>query len=118
MSEVLEYNDEIAMVSRWAQELLEYYFSILHRPASIMINVDSLTRRFGNLTSEYIKKETLLSYHDRSYRPAAYIGDLHSVSKVHKISVEDPTLVLTLPILTCKIIDETVMNVIMSQSPH
>ena len=76
MSEVLEYDGEIAMVSRWAQELLGYHFSILHRPARIMLDVDSLTRRFGILTSEYIKIATLLFYHDRTCRPAAYTGGL------------------------------------------
>ena len=30
--EVLGYNGSIAMVSRWAQELLGYHFSVIHRP--------------------------------------------------------------------------------------
>ena len=115
---MLEYDGEIAIVSRWAQELLGYHFSILHRPARMMIDVNSLTRRFGSLTSEYIKISTLLSYHDRLCHPAAYTGDLHSVPKAHKISVDDPLLVTDLSILTCKMIDKAVVNVSMGQSSH
>ena len=118
MSEVLEYDGEITMVSRCAQELLGYHFSILHRPARTMIDVDSLTRRFGNLTSEYIKIGTFLSYHDRLCRPAAYTSGLRYVPKAHKIPVDDPLLVSDVPILTCKMIDKTVLNVSMSLPPH
>ena len=60
MSEVLEYDGDIAMVSRWAQELLGYHFSVLQRPYRMMIDVDSFTRRFGQLTSQYVMQ---LYYH-------------------------------------------------------
>ena len=29
------------MVSRWAQELLGYHFSVIHRPARMMVDVDA-----------------------------------------------------------------------------
>ena len=55
MSEVLEYDGNIAMVYRWAQEVLGYHFSVVHKPARMIIDIDSLTRRFGSLTAQYIQ---------------------------------------------------------------
>ena len=71
----------------------------------MMINVDSLTRRFGNLADQYVKIETLLSYHDRVCRSAAYIGDLHSVPKATKIPATDLMPILILPIITNTVIN-------------
>ena len=105
MSEVLEYDGDIAMVSRWTHELLGYHFSVLHRTARVMIDVNSLTRGFGNLAAKYVKIATLLLYHDRACRLAVYTGDLHSVPKVIKISATDPIPTLVLLILT-----DTVIN--------
>ena len=70
ISEVLEYNGDIAMMSSWAQELLDYHFSVLHCPSRMMIDVGSLTRRFGNLKVQYTQVVTLLSHVDRKKRPA------------------------------------------------
>ena len=81
MSEVLEYDGDVARVSRWAQELLGDHFSVMHRPARMVVDVNSLTRRFGNLTTQYIQVAALLSHYDRACCPAAYIGDLYSVPK-------------------------------------
>ena len=93
------------MVSRWAQEILGYHFSVLHRPARMMINMDYLTRMFGNLTTQYVKIATLISYHDRACRPAAYTGDPHEVPKATNVPAEDPIPTLVLTILTDKIIN-------------
>ena len=42
------------MVHRWAQELLGYDFTILHRPAKMMVDVDALTRRFGPSIAQHL----------------------------------------------------------------
>ena len=44
MREVLEYDGPIAMMCRWAQELLGCHFFCLHRAARMMIGVDGLSR--------------------------------------------------------------------------
>ena len=67
--------------------------------------MDYLTHRFGNLTAQYSKIATLLSYHDILCRPASYTGDLHLVPKATKIPGTDPMSILVLPILT-----DTVIN--------
>ena len=43
MKEILEYNSNIPMIFRWAQEILAYCFSVLHWSCKMMIDVDSLT---------------------------------------------------------------------------
>ena len=47
VQEVVEYTDSIAMVKRWAQELLGYIFTVIHHSEKIMGNVDALTQWFG-----------------------------------------------------------------------
>ena len=42
IQEILDYNGEIIMISRWTQELLGYHFSVIHRRAGMMIDVDTL----------------------------------------------------------------------------
>ena len=65
MSKILEYVGDIAMVFCLVREILGYHFSVIHRPALMMIDIDSLTRRFGNLTAQYIQVTTLLSYYNK-----------------------------------------------------
>ena len=53
VKEALEYDGNISMVCRWAQELLGYHFTVLHRSKHMMRDVDALTRRFGPLVAQY-----------------------------------------------------------------
>lgn len=55
MKEIIEYNDGITLVSHWAQELLGYHSSVIHRPARIMVDVDGITRCLYTLTNQYAK---------------------------------------------------------------
>ena len=43
IQEILDYSGTIHMICRWAQELLGYNFTILHRPAKMMMDVDALS---------------------------------------------------------------------------
>ena len=106
------------MVSKWAQELLSYHFSVLYRPTHMMANVDALTRLFDNITAQYLKIATLLSHYDRTRRPAAYIGDLKSVSIATIIPATDHTSTLDILILTDTIINGKIDKVTASQSYH
>ena len=47
IKEILDYCGSITVVSRWAQELLGYDFSIIHRCYKMMRDVDALSRRHG-----------------------------------------------------------------------
>ena len=60
------------MVCRWEQELLVYNFTIANRSNKMMVDLDALTRRFGNLISNHISTNALLSSHDRYKRPHTY----------------------------------------------
>ena len=46
---MLEYDGNITTLCRWAQEILEYQFTVIHRPYRMMANVYALTRCFGPL---------------------------------------------------------------------
>jgi len=72
MKELLEYDGSIAMISRWAQELLGCHFTVIHRPARMMRDVDGLTRRFGPLITRHIMIASILAARDRLNRPSAY----------------------------------------------
>jgi hypothetical protein len=44
VKEVLEYDGNIHQIRRWSQELLGYHFTVIHRPAKMMKDVDALSR--------------------------------------------------------------------------
>ena len=46
---MIKYDGCISMVQRWAQELLGYTFSIVHRPNRMMCDVDALSRWYVKL---------------------------------------------------------------------
>ena len=72
VEEVLEYDGTIPLVCRWAQELLGYQFTIVHRPNRMMANVDSLTRRYGPLIAIHYIVSSILYHLDNVTRPLAY----------------------------------------------
>ena len=53
VKEILEYEGSIPMICRWAQELLGYQFSVIHRHKRMMADVDALTRRVGPLIATH-----------------------------------------------------------------
>ena len=86
------------MVQRWAQELLGYHFTVLHRPQSMMVDVDALTRRFGPLIAHHCFIASYLHHRDRTLRPTAYLKASFFTSRSTK-SKFPPTSPSTLPIL-------------------
>ena len=53
VKEILEYSGSIPMICRWAQELLGYQFSVIHRNCRMMADVDAFTRMFGPLIATH-----------------------------------------------------------------
>ena len=41
------------MIGRWAQELLGYHFTVVHRSNRMMVDVDALSRRVGPLIATH-----------------------------------------------------------------
>ena len=72
VQEVLDYDGSIHMIKRWSQELLGYQFSVVHRPAKMMTDVDALGRQFSPDIAEHLRISTLLHSIDKSARNPAY----------------------------------------------
>lgn len=70
--EVLDYSGTIHMISRWAQELLGYDFEVVHRSATMMRDVDSMTRRYGEQYATHLMIAASLRAMDIISRPLAY----------------------------------------------
>jgi len=85
IKEILDYDGPIAMIYRWAQELLGYHFSILHRLARMMIDVDGLSRRLGAIIPQHLCVAALFHKIDRAKRPLAYTRSLASTPADTKI---------------------------------
>ena len=110
VKEVLEYDGNIHMVMRWTQELLGYHFTIVHRPAKMMADVDALTRRFGKPLATHIAVAYFLSSQDRQQRPLAYMKDtFHSGVKVTKVPQDEEEPVPPCPPLTNAFISKVTM---------
>lgn len=93
MKEIFDYGGNIPMVCCWAQELLSYMYSVLHRSHRMMIDVDALTRRFGPLIATHCNIAKLIHDRDVAMRPLAYES-----STLHRST----TLKLTPPLITIK----------------
>ena len=72
------------MVCLWAQEILGYYFTIVHRSNKMVEGIDSLNWRFVHLIIHHIDIASLLSYHDLSKNPRDYATtELSNLSNVN-----------------------------------
>ena len=59
------------MIKRWAQELIGYQFSVIHRNAKMMKDVDSLNRFYEPEIAEFLKVAAILRRDDAKKRPDA-----------------------------------------------
>ena len=57
------------MVQCWAQELLGYNFSVVHRPNRMIGDVDALSRRYGNLIVAHLYILNNLQDRDKRHQP-------------------------------------------------
>ena len=69
---ILNYEGPIHSISRWAQELLAYSFTCVHRPNSMMVDVDALSRSYDPLTAKHIVVANTYRVHDMNCRSDAY----------------------------------------------
>ena len=86
VKELLEYNGTIPLVCLWAQELLGYQFTIIHRPNRMMADVDSLTRRYGSLIAMNCMVSSILYQRDTVTRPFAYVTKIFHNSSTAKLT--------------------------------
>ena len=89
MTEILDYEGPIPMIGRWAQELLGYHFTAIHRSHRMMVDVDALTRRFGPLIATHCTLASILHDRDKQQRPKTYDKDTFLSS--HSSKLAEPT---------------------------
>ena len=94
------------MVSRCAQELLDYHVSVIHRPGRIMVDVDTLSRRYGSLSAQHMQISSILSRCVKEQRPVAYTNDVSTIPDVTKISAPSDTPSIVISILTISAIND------------
>ena len=86
VKEVLKYNGTIPLVCRWAQGLLGYQFTMIHRPNRMIADVDSLTRRYGPLIAMYCMVSSILHQRDTVTHPLAYETEIFHNSATAKLT--------------------------------
>ena len=76
IKEIIEYDGSIHQLKRWTQELLAYEFVIIHRVATMMKDVDSISRCVDPLVHQYNMTDVRLHSEDVTKRPFAYSYDV------------------------------------------
>ena len=94
VKEILDYEGSISMIKRWAQELLDYHFTVIHRNARMMKDVDGLNRFYEPEIAEFLKVAAILRSDDAKKRPDAYdrtnFKTITVPTKVNKGKAKDP----------------------------
>ena len=93
-----EYTGGIHQLRRWSQELFVYDFSIIHRPATMTKDVDSLSCHPNLLIGQYLTNAYLLRSRDLHRRPFAYnYDDFHNCPNPRQVTATSRILVSTTP---------------------
>ena len=74
------------MVQGWAQEILRYYFTVIHQSEKMMGGENALTQRFGENFALYIRVAKILRNRDElkcpdSYDDAAFVKKRNNIVK-------------------------------------
>ena len=99
IKEILEYEGTISQIYCWAQELLGYQFTAVHRSYKMMIDVDALSRRFGPLIAQYCAIAYMLHSVYIGNRPHAYDHQMFTLHGKTKVKVADVAILSRVPIV-------------------
>ena len=91
VKESLDYTGSIHQIRRWSQELFGYEFAIIHRAASMMKDVDGLSRHIDILIHGFLTQANRMRVNDIALRSFAYSYDLFNTVPTHVVSLF-PTL--------------------------
>lgn len=69
---ILEYDGHTHMLCRYSQEMLVYNFTCIHRPSTMMRDVDVLSRMHDPLVAAHLLLASQLKGKDAKLRPEAY----------------------------------------------
>ena len=98
IKEILEYAGSIHQLRRWSQELFAYNFSIIHRPATMMKNGDTISRHPNLLIGQYLTNAYILRNRDLRSRQFAYNYDVfNNSSNPRHVKAPARVLVATTP---------------------
>ena len=87
---VLKYQGSIHHLNRWSQELLAYESICIHRPNTMVKDVDSICRHIDHLIHRYFIEATAMHSTNIRLRPFAYNFDVFSsCSNPRHVSVAD-----------------------------
>ena len=64
IKEILKYTGSIHQLCRWSQELFAYDFSIIHRPAVMMKNINTLLRGSNLFIRQYLASACIMRGRD------------------------------------------------------
>ena len=111
IKEVLKYNGSIHHLKQWTRELLAYKLIIIHRKATMMKDVDGISRYVDPLVRQYNMIATCLHIDDVTKRPFAYSFDVF-------ISSTNPRHVVSSSVLSISITTVSITpNFALSHSP-
>ena len=82
---ILEYDGTIPIICFWSQELLEYKFTVIHRPYRMMAVFDALNHCFGPLLAKYLEIADILRERDQLQIPRSYVAAIFISSNTLKI---------------------------------
>ena len=93
MKEILEYTGSIHQLHRWSQELLGYEFAIIHRAASMMKDIDSLSHYIDVFIHRCLTQVRGICLVDIAKRPFAYSFDsIIACSNPRRVTTSDSTI--------------------------
>ena len=95
VKESLDYTGSIHQIRRWSQELFGYEFAIIHRAASMMKDVDGLSRHIDILIHGFLTQANRMRVNDIALRSFAYSYDLFNTVPTNVVSLF-PTLLYPL----------------------
>ena len=91
---IFECYGSIHQLQRWSQEMLGYDIAIIHRIASMMKNMDGLSRHINPLIHRYLVQAYIIRAKDAIQRPFTYCHDnFTSCSNPRRFVVSDTTIV-------------------------
>ena len=105
--EVLEYDGSIVTVSKWDQKLINYHFSVIHRSARMMVDVDALSGRYGSLPTQHMQIASIISLCDKEQRPVVYTNKFSTIENTTEIPASAEAQSSAIPILIISAINDS-----------
>ena len=104
IEEIIEYTGNVAIIQRWAQELLGYHFTVIHWKGGIIMDVSALNRQFSPSYDLHLIIYVILSQVDRINIPQAYSHEYFKENAPVCIKPASESELLPIPVLSLSVI--------------